>query len=175
MIDIAQMEERLRRVERGVERLAALDWPAEVTARYSSAGGQSIPNAAYTIVNYDSLGFDSRSAVTTGASWKFTAPVAGYYAVRAGLLLAATTTWNLGEELAISCYKNGVLEILLGYRVAFDSASSINAFISGVGLVYLAAGDYIDIRVYQSSGAALALYSGAGAAPYNYCAVWKVV
>src|SRR5688572_12135368 len=46
-----------------------------VRARYASAATTTVPaSGAEVLVNYGNLIFDSHSAVTTGAAWRFTAP-----------------------------------------------------------------------------------------------------
>jgi hypothetical protein len=54
-----------------------------VNARYTTAAGASIANNTWTRIDFGTKSFDSHAAVTTGASWAFTAPVAGKYQVSA--------------------------------------------------------------------------------------------
>src|SRR3989304_3585101 len=48
-----------------------------VSARYTTAAGQSIPNNSNTVIDFGTKDFDYTGSVTTGASWKFTAPISG--------------------------------------------------------------------------------------------------
>lgn len=108
-----------------------------VAARYSTASTQTI-NTTDTIIDFDTKDFDSHSAVTTGASWKFTAPSAGKYEVEASMFHAAART-----EQYLLLYKGGVLHQYLGANV-FTSA--ISRAIQGKGTINLLADEQIDVR-----------------------------
>jgi hypothetical protein len=43
--------------------------------------------------------------------------------------------------------------------------------LSGMTTIQLAAGDYVDVRVYQNSGAALALFNDDD---FNYVDIWRL-
>ena len=142
-----------------------------VVARYSTAAGQSIPNNSDTVINFDVQNYDTHSAVTTGATWHFTAPVQGYYLVAVFILFAATNTWIDQEYISLTSLINGVGISRLGFSAHHGSASSIFVGVSGTDVLQLNAGDTLAIRVTQTSGAALALHV---AADYNYIAITKV-
>jgi hypothetical protein len=129
-----------------------------VNARYTTAAGQSIANAATPQVNFDTKDFDSHNAVTTGASWKFTAPVSGKYRISTNVRYANTQNWALGSYVGAHIYKNG------GDTVATDTAMQVaatslatgpTALLSGT--VSLLAGDYIDIRTAHGESTARSL------------------
>lgn len=113
-----------------------------VHARYSTNVAQTVQTA--TLVDFEDKANDTRNAVTTGASWKFTAPEAGVYAVSASLRVGSTTI-TTGQTIQAFLYKNGS-QLLNGIPVYGNGTSqSYGAYISGH--VILAAGDYVDIRV----------------------------
>lgn len=145
--------------------------PATIAAIYTTNAGQSIPNLTNTIVDFEDKVQDTHNAVTTGAAWKFTAPEAGYYQVNGVVLFTATATWADGEEARFELVVNGATEVFLDYQDHHGSASGIYMLIGGGGLVYLDANDYLDIRVYQASGAALTLHADAH---HNRISVVKV-
>ncbi len=129
-----------------------------VKARYKTDAGQSIPNNTSTIINFEDVDYDTHDTVTTGGSWKFTAPKTGYYRVETHLLFSATTTWAEGEVAQVVLHKNGAIYSYLDRNTQFG-ATSTYMHISGGDTVYLEKGDYIDLRVTQTSGAALTLIS----------------
>jgi hypothetical protein len=106
-----------------------------------------------------------------GAAWHFTAATAGYYSVAAMIMFAATTTWADTEDGAIYLYKNGAVFSRLDRKDNYSSASSVYMALGGGDIVYLAAGDTLDVRAWQTSGAALALHNDGS---WNHVAIWKV-
>jgi hypothetical protein len=130
-------------------------------ARYTLTTAQDIPNASGTIVNFDNEEYDSENAVTTGAAWKFTVPagLGGYYLVTAMLTADNSAEWQLNEKLDANLYKNGDF---VQYLATFRSGASVTVAASTCGstILELDAAEYIDIRAYQDSDAALALDDG---------------
>lgn len=131
----------------------------KIRAVYSSAAGQSIPNTTTTIVDLGTKEVDTHGAVTTGASWKFTAPRAGY----ANITASVGTNflgWTIGERFQLFIYKNGS-----EYRrndaeiITSDSSGANYSWHSNITSfsIPMEAGDYLDIRVYQTSGGAVSL------------------
>ena len=123
-----------------------------VNARATTTGN-SIPNNALTIVNFGSVVFDSHGAITPGAAWSFKAPTSGKYRISSGVLFSDTTSTATFELFA---YKDGLPECLLGGQVKIG-ATSASVFVGGSATVSLLAGQALDIRVQQNTGAALAL------------------
>jgi hypothetical protein len=68
-------------------------------------------------------------------------------------------------------YKNGALFSWLDRKDNYSSASSVYMALGGGDMVYLAVGDTLDVRIYQNSGAALALHNDG---VMNHVAIWKV-
>lgn len=125
------------------------------------AAATSIPNAAWTRISLDTPAYED------GVPWDgnaFTVPVAGYYQVDAAIAFSPNATNVRG----IGIFLNGV---------QFTNSSENNSGASAVpGLnssitVKCAAGDAIDVRAYQNSGAALVLQPGA---TNNWLSVAKV-
>lgn len=142
-----------------------------VSARAITAAGQSIPNNTSTVVDFGTISFDTDSAITTGAGWRFTAPVSGNYLVSASIIFTNTTTWADVELGALILHKNGSLYAYLDRKDSYGSASSVYMQLSGTSLVNLSAGEYVDIRVLQNSGGALALLNSN---QYNHVNIAKV-
>ncbi len=96
-----------------------------LSANTSETGGQPI--------NFDAQLLDTHGTVTTGSSWKFTAPISGNYKVTASGLSPSITP-------NMSIYKNGSDYFDSGSTGGADETCNISA------ILYLNAGDYVDIR-----------------------------
>ena len=120
-----------------------------VAATYTTATAGSY--AVNAILDFGTKVIDTTNSVTTGASWKFTAPVSGYYRVSAAAF--TTTSLTSGQYMEISARKNGSV-IYAGTRntltgTATNTSSAVSSIISMV------AGDYIDIISTASNTVAL--------------------
>lgn len=131
-----------------------------IAAIYSTAAAQSIGNGTIDIVNFGTIVKDTNSAVTVGANWKFTAPTTGYYEVNAQILFTSTATWAVGEAGRLSIYINGALEVHIDRKDNYVTGSNYMQ-LSGSSVVFMTAGDFLDIRLNQNSGGALALFNDA--------------
>jgi len=168
---LVQLLEKNKALQKRIGDVEHLETPATIVARYTTNAGQSIPNNAHTIVDFGTLVYDTHSAVTTGAAWHFHAPVGGYYAISVAILFAATTTWADAEIGEIDLYKNGARFSVIERKDNYGTASTVYMQLGSSDVVYLAANETLDIRIFQNSGAALALYSEH---PYNYVSIHKV-
>lgn len=114
-----------------------------VNARYFTTAGQTI-GTTDTIINFENKSIDSHSSVTTGASWKFVAPVSGKYLASGFITLSSTSARY------VYLYINGVLnsQISIGTGSAWEMPFSST-------LVNLNAGDYLDFRAKVSPSATL--------------------
>lgn len=111
----------------------------DTDTRVVAAAAENLVSATYSTtapLDFSTIKFDTHSAVTTGASWKFTAPVPGYYRVS-----VAGTYTTVATGGALQVYKNGVQ-----YSSLANYPSVAGYRISGSETLYLVAGDYIDIR-----------------------------
>jgi hypothetical protein len=122
-------------------------------ARYNVSATRSMVHNTATIINYDTVVFDDDTAVTTGASWKFTVPAShdGYFFVAASALLESNAGWAAGEKFELQLFKNNSISCVLAYCVA-QVAGTYQFYVTGGTLIALAATDYIDIRGFQNSG-----------------------
>lgn len=171
--------QRLTKLEREIDNLKRIEVPQAYThpsfvgARYvRTIAGQTFNDSSITILNLDVLDYDTDSAVTTGASWKFTAPSAGYYLTNVRLMFATTTTWAENEHVILYYYVNNAFVCQIERSNGLDSSAATAAASCGGTVVdYLGAGSYLDVRVYQNCGSALSLQSTAG---YNYIEISKI-
>lgn len=144
----------------GPQQIAATE---AIVARATKSAGMALSTTP-TIIDFNTKVFDSHNAVTTGAGWRFTAPSAGYYRVTAQYSVGSTAI--IVYYLAI--YKNGV-----AYSETGVTRQSSNAAIEAPqinDLVFLAAGEYIDLRATLNTGTATM-----DTAPvYNYVSVQRI-
>ena len=87
-------------------------------------------------INYDVKDYDTHSAVTTGAAWKFTVPISGKYFVSGVFYI------NAGGNSGFSLYKNGVRVRIMGIATSASNQDSMPFSVT----TNLIAGDTIDIR-----------------------------
>jgi hypothetical protein len=127
----------------------------DIATRCKTAAGQSIPNATDTVVDFGTKDFDTHNAVTTGASWKFTAPEAGKYLVEAMIKFTSGGGWASGETATIKIRKNGSSQ--KDVENTQQAGHSNSVVIVATDTVSLAATDYIEIVARQNSGASLSL------------------
>lgn len=135
-----------------VGRTIAASWGVEsYGVAYSSDAGQSIPGAsAWTVIDFEDKERDPYSLVTTGATWRLTVPNgrAGLYHVSSGALFGAAVNATVQYGL----FKNDALCRRLDYRLPAGGANVL--FVGGAATVYLAAGDFVDVRIAKSGAAA---------------------
>lgn len=122
--------------------------PMRAYAKAGRATTQAINSGSFQVVDFATVELDSRSAVTTGAAWKFTVP-SGH----AGIYLVATTVTivaGVGGIFVIGVFKNGAE----AGRLVESEVETEKLGGGGSILLSLAAGDTVDIRVFQNSGGA---------------------
>lgn len=161
-------------LKRQVAEIAPTKRRVPIVASYNTATAQNIANSTTvpTLIDFNLVERDTHSAVTTGASWRFTAPVAGDYGVSAAILYQSTATWALGEVASLEVWKNNNIYRYLRRKDDLNSGGvAIFAQLAGSTTVYLDAGNYIDLRTRQSSGAALTLFNNS---MYNYVSIWRI-
>jgi hypothetical protein len=148
----------------GPATIAASD---SVNARYSTAAGQSIAAVTTTIVDFGTKSFDNNAIVSTGASWKCTAPISGTYSVQV-IITFAVDTFTAANAQYIELFKNGVVYSTLNYdRNQATSASRVLS-VQGNDDIQLVAGDYIDIRVTHQEATARSLFANVA---YNHISI----
>lgn len=130
--------------------------PPFIGARYTTT--ISISSTPAAPFNFATKVYDTHNAVTTGAGWRFTAPISGYYSVKAIVVSNA----NVGGQ-EISVYKNGLFDSAICNR---GNTADIVYSLSGSTELYLNQGDYIDLR---STGFTTGTNSG-----QNYIAISKI-
>lgn len=117
-----------------------------VAAKYTNTAGTAIPEVDNTILNFPTKEYDYTNSVTTGASWKFTAPVSGLYEVNVSLLTGLSTTIN---QVIGRIRKNGTpIKSSVATR---ETTISTYLFFVVETKVRLNAGDYINFVCFESN------------------------
>jgi hypothetical protein len=126
-------------------------------ARYYHTAGASIPDATSTIVNFDTA-FDSQTNanVTTGASWKYTVPRRGYYLLQTAITIVYNNNDN--GTAYIEVFKNGSVNRRI-WRQSGHVLREETQYMASC-MLYLAQGDYIDVRFFQDTNGARNLEGG---------------
>jgi hypothetical protein len=128
-----------------------------VAAKYTSSAGQSIANGATPIVDFATKAFDTHNAVTTGASWKFTAPMAGKYRISTNLRWANSLAWTSGSYVNATVYKTGSADTTGDQWIAATGTFGQGPAAHLSTVVSLNAGDYLDVRASHGESSARAL------------------
>jgi hypothetical protein len=122
---------------------------------YLSAN-QTIPSGTATKVQLDTEVFDGNNEYDPTTNYRFTAANAGYYLVLANVLYYTYAANNLAQGMI---YKN---DSSIFQNTSHTGSTSGNLGISLSAVVYLEAGDYIEIYTLQNTGGTRTLYGGAG-------------
>jgi hypothetical protein len=108
---------------------------------------QSIPNNSWTKVEFNTEDYDSLGEYDSVTNYRFTAQNAGYYFI--GTVLAFATNTTGMRKAAIK--KNASY----AQEVSQLPVAGERAMVNGATILYLAAGDYVEIEAFQDSGASL--------------------
>jgi hypothetical protein len=133
-----------------------------VSARYYTLVAQSVPNSGYNLIDFEVKDWDSHNLITGAGSgingtFRITAPISGEYRINSGIVLA-DNIYAIGNATALHIYKGGTSNAMIA-RVQAETVNSRYAAVSGSGSVKLKAGEYVDIRVFNSRTAGVtALY-----------------
>lgn len=119
-----------------------------VIASYSTAAGQAVTSG--NIIDFGTKVLDSHNAVTTGASWKFTAPKTEVLRVSAAAITSTVTPGAINQYFFLHLRKNGGLHKILGGSYSSQAAAAINFQANGVALVSVVKGDTLDIRMDET-------------------------
>lgn len=124
------------------------------SARVNRSTAQTISNATWTAISFDTEDFDvggMAEQVTNPSRITIPAGEGGKYLVTGIALWTANAT----GQRAIRLRKNGTTDLADGARSPTDAATNVGTPFCDI--VNLAAADYIELMVYQSSGGNLDL------------------
>jgi hypothetical protein len=120
---------------------------------YKSGGNQSISNATYTKIQFNTEVFDTNNCFDSTTNYRFTPTVAGYYQIN--LNTADGSGFATGYQYAV-IYKNGAINArtLVGTSV-YGLCATVSSIIYCNGTT-----DYIEGYYYQSSGTTTQMDNG---------------
>ncbi len=137
-------------------------------SRATRATAQSMANGVFTKVIFNTEVFDNLGEYdnTTGV---FTAIYTGYYQVNASAM-SANIAWAAGQIWQCALFLNGT-EYSNGYfnEITASNTTLLHSTLSDI--IYLTAGQSIDIRVYQDQGAPVNIHNSAD---YNFFAIHRL-
>jgi hypothetical protein len=157
------------RMSQGPSAIAANE---TLVAVYQQSSGQSIPNSTSTIVNLDTKNIDTHGVVTTGATWKAFAPVAGKYELH-GSLEFLSASWTAGNVVFVNINRYNSAGTFIEQRLAFEyyipTTGTFQIQVPLSATVFdMNSGDYLQVYINQSSGAARTLRNLATANFVNF-------
>jgi len=132
---------------------------AEITSTSANLGLSSAPE----VLDYNSIIEDSHGLITTGASWKFTAPRDMICQVFAQWLTGTTIDTIYAIRIAIDGTVSTVGDYVTANLDAVSSSITTTLSLS----VKLNKGSYLDIRGFVGSGTATISNSGTSLGVYN--------
>lgn len=130
-------------------------WPA---ASAHTSAQVAIPSGAATAIAFDVNDYSTGGVHTSGAS-VFTAPSAGLYHAKCGLVWATSNTAGI-RVLAIS--KNGTAAPYWGNDTNYHPFATGGEALNAESVLSLSANDTIQCLVLQNSGAPLSALDGPG-------------
>ena len=106
----------------------------------ASSANLSFASSAVEVIDFDSVSLDSHDAITTGASWRFTAPYSTVYRVSVRTKWQSTSNM-IGTGLYILKGGASYRELYYHNTAIWDMQGSV--------IVPLNRGEYIEIRAFQ--------------------------
>lgn len=115
-----------------------------INVRYTSiTGSQSIvTGGSFQNINFETKDYDTHGSVTTGASWRFTAPSSGKYRISFKISYA-TGSWNASNYAKLRLNKNGSSYADQNYTFTGNLSSDL-FYINFNASIRLLAGEYIE-------------------------------
>lgn len=120
---------------------------------YKSSAPQTLTNATYSVVSFDSEKWDNRSVYDGINTTRLLAQQDGKYQVSSTVGFAA----NGNGARIINFRVNGNLSDRYGYQSTISIGSDLITVISSSTTLDLKAGDYVEVYAYQNSGGDLNL------------------
>jgi hypothetical protein len=136
-------------------------------ARATRNSAQNFTTGTTNIVVFDDLDYSSPTTAYDDSTGRFTCPAPGYYLVGAHIEVTDNTTSGIG---ALEVWLNAAAHSRLQF---FGKLATNSEHISwgGHSIVKCAAGDVLDIRFVNGSGATLSLQ---GSTPLNWVMFYRL-
>ena len=128
--------------------------PGPITCRVKNTGTFAINTASWTTVTFSAEDHDTGDMHSTATNTsRITAPVAGYYSIKATVYFAASAAVQVQTRVL----KNGVTTQPTGLRDKKNPVSGQDSLVTATGTLYLNAGDYLEVQGYQDSGGTISI------------------
>jgi len=119
---------------------------------------QLIGNNAWTAIQFADGGsgiqVDTYGGISSGTNTRYTSQLAGWYSVSGAVAFVANATGSRGGLI----YRDGTVVKGSGSLVSAVGGGGITTVPVSADLVYLGVGQYVELRAYQNSGAALGTF-----------------
>ncbi len=135
-------------------------------ARVTNTAAQSIPDTTDTFLIWDNVRYDSDALFNGGDPTKLTAPVSGVYAVTAQVIWAPDTAGQRQVELLVNNDANP-----FALTVGSPSGTGVQLSQTATTQLLLQQGDFVTVRVRQTSGSPLNV-TKTGAASPEFSMTW---
>jgi hypothetical protein len=151
----------------------------EIVTTYRATVGGTLVNNTVTFIDFNSKDFNTTSSVVGAGNghntnwqntWRYIAPVSGYYRVSANATIIFPANTQCNASLILSINGN---EVFRGIRSRYAPPSSEERGVSISGTLYLKAGDAVSIGLYQSSGGNRSLEVG-GNNEQNFVSIERI-
>jgi hypothetical protein len=139
-------------------------------ARYMLTSDQTIATASNPRVNFNTSDYDTGSFVTTGGSWRFTAPVTGYYRVSAKVEFLTVFINSEGAFLEFF-WNNGARQTLIASRWGGSGTTNYYPVLDGTTTVRMTAGQYAWFEISHSGTSSRQIDSDSGSGARSYCTI----
>lgn len=146
-----------------------LEMSINVSARYTTASNQSLPNATTTTVVYGTKDYDSLNAFNSGTG-VFTAPFSGLYELGVHLVTAAGTFGGTSNATIQIFLNNGANRNIVFFR-SVATGASVQLGMTGKSNIRLVAGDQVKMVFNTDNGTNQNLSSDSSA---NYFEILRV-
>lgn len=167
---LAAVERRLQVLERmpsGQNTLGSRHIGMLPGARVNRSTAQTLANATFTAMAYDTERWDSDGLFDPGVATRLTCRTAGRYAVFAHLTFAT----NAGGA-RIAYITRGASQVQVAADERLPAPAGVGTSISLGTVVTLAVGDYLEVLAYQTSGGSLDVLASSTERTNEFVAQW---
>jgi len=142
--------------------------PQQSSIKVKGTTGQTIPSNSATIVQYNTVEWDTHNEWNT-STYRFTATTGGKYLAVASVE-STTVDWSASDVVSLYLYKNGTLHTNMDHR-RIDATVTTNKTGQGCAVFTLSPNDYADIRVVIIRTASTTLTTSQ---TYNHLSIHKI-
>ena len=131
-------------------------------ARAFVSSGHSVPDHNWTVVDFDIVDYDVTSDFNIVTD-RFVCPTSGYYLISGKVKFVIMLD---GEAIFVAVFREGVSEI----ESSVYGSNTVSLSTNFADIVYLNAGDYVEVRVYHTGSLSRSIY-GNTEGTYTYLTI----